>query len=332
MTAPTTRHTLFLNVIIVIVSIICALGLGEVVVRMKNADMKTYDIEMWRYAKELKTRSSDPLLGHEHIKNASAILQSTEIRTNEYGLRGGPVEPLSADGRRVLFLGASILLGWGVPEDKVVTSLLEKDLRVIDPTVQVLNAGIGNYNAERYVHLFMTRLKELNPTDIVVLYFLRDAEHLDAGGGNWLLRNSELAMTLWIAATHIKARFGEQSLVDHYRDVYKDDAQGFKEMQKSLADLASYAKERGIRLYLAIVPDVHNLKDYQLGFAHEKTAALANSLGYKTIDLLPFFGNLNPEKIWAMPGDPHPNALGHKIMADALLSLLLADTKTSSQH
>jgi lysophospholipase L1-like esterase len=29
--------------------------------------------------------------------------------------------------------------------------------------------------------------------------------------------------------------------------------------------------------------------------------------------------------VWAMPGDPHPNALGHELMAKALLPLLAAD-------
>jgi hypothetical protein len=37
---------------------------------------------------------------------------------------------------------------------------------------------------------------------------------------------------------------------------------------------------------------------------------------------LPAFGALRPEQVWAMPGDPHPNGLGHRLMADAVYRLL----------
>lgn len=37
-----------------------SLGAAELVLRLKNSSMSNYDIEMWRYAKELKVRSPDP--------------------------------------------------------------------------------------------------------------------------------------------------------------------------------------------------------------------------------------------------------------------------------
>ena len=39
---------------------------------------------------------------------------------------------------------------------------------------EVLNGGIGSYNAERYVSRFLKQLTGLNATDIVVQYFMRD--------------------------------------------------------------------------------------------------------------------------------------------------------------
>jgi hypothetical protein len=29
-----------------------------------------------------------------------------------------------------------------------------------------------------------------------------------------------------------------------------------------------------------------------------------------------------PEQLWAMPGDPHPNAFGHELMANAIFPVL----------
>ena len=315
------KNKIFL-VITVAFCIVAGLGLAEVVLRVKNLSMRNYDIEMWRYANELKIRSEDPVLGHEHVKNDSALLQSVDIRTNEWGLRGGAVKELPPGGRRILVLGASITLGWGVEEKDTLTSRLEQMFVKKNADVQVLNAGIGNYNAERYVRHFFRDLKGLKPTDIVVHYFLRDAEKLEVGGGNVLLRNSELAVTLWIAINRLVGPQGEKSIEDHYRAIYAEDAPGYKAMSSSLKELAEYAKANNIRLTLAMVPDVHNLENYPFKAIHEQMKTLAVSLGYNFVDLLPAFGSLDPAEIWAMPGDPHPNALGHKLMADALFPAL----------
>jgi GDSL-like Lipase/Acylhydrolase family len=301
---------------------VLSMAVGEVVLRLKNRSMTTYDIEMWRYAKDLKVRSDDPHLDFDHVTSKSSVLQNVEIRLNESGLRGGPVEPLPPGGRRILFLGGSIALGWGVPEDATVEARLERMLRDKGERVQVLNAGVGNYNADRYVSRFFKELTGLNPTDIVVHYFLRDAEDLPAGGGNVLLRNSELAVTLWIASHRLFDRAGEGSLVDHYRAAYQENAPGFLLMQSRLKDLAEYAKRRNVRLYLAMTPDVHNLIDYKFDFVHSTMRRIAEADGYTFIDLLPAMRGRPPQDLFAMPGDPHPNALGHQLRADAMAPVI----------
>jgi len=65
------------------------------------------------------------------------------------------------------------------------------------------------------VSRFLKELTGLEPTDIVVHYFLRDAEDLPAGGADPVLRNSELAVTLWIAIHRLVDKNGEASLVEH---------------------------------------------------------------------------------------------------------------------
>ncbi|WFU40225.1 GDSL-type esterase/lipase family protein [Bradyrhizobium sp. CB82] len=316
------RKQVLLSVLLFVSSLAASVLAAEGILRLKNSSMQNYDIEMWRYARELKAPSPRPELGHDHIKNASAILQSVEIRTNEWKLRGGPVLPRNQVARRILFLGGSITLGWGVPEGKTITSRVEAALREKGESVDVLNGGVGNYNAERYVQRFFYELKGLEPTDIVVQYFLRDAEKLDPTAGNWFLRHSELAVTIWIAINRLLNKSGERSLVEHYQDVYRDDQPGFIEMQRQLRRLAEYADKKNIRLYLAMTPDVHNLKDYPFGFIHDKMRSIAQADGYTFVDLLPVLGKLSPEQIWAMPGDPHPNPLGHKLMAEGILPVL----------
>ncbi|MEP7171926.1 MAG: GDSL-type esterase/lipase family protein [Aestuariivirga sp.] len=316
------NRSAFISLTVFTISLLVSIIAAEAVLRFNNSSMKNYNIEMWRYARELKIPSALPELGHEHLKNKSALLQSVNIRLNSWGLRGGPVSPLPIGGRRILFLGGSITLGWGVPEEQTMTARLEQMFRAQGDTVQVFNAGIGNYNAVRYTENFFRNLKDLNPTDIVVHYFLRDAEVLEPGGGNILLRNSELAVTIWAAIQNTLAPHGENVLDEHYKSVYDPSYPGFQTMKAELKKLAEYASNKNIRIYLAMVPDVHNLTDYPFGGIHEQMKQLSIELGYTYVDLLPGFANLKPEEIWAMPGDPHPNALGQEIMADQLFPVL----------
>jgi len=318
------RHykSFLISIIIMIASFALCLSAAEAVLRLKNSAMTNYDIEMWRYAKELKIKSSDPALDFDHRHSASAVLQNVEIRLNDWGLRGGPVASPETGERRILFLGSSITLGWGVREEDTVEFQLQKMLAENGEQAEILNGGIGNYNTKRYVSRFFNELTGLQPTDIVVHYFLRDAEDLPASNESFLLRHSELAVTLWIAFHRLWDQHGEQTLLDHYRAAYQPDAPGFQVMQQQLKRLADYASTHHIRLYLAMVPDVHNLVDYKFGFIHEIMQRVAAEEGYTYIDLLPAMQGRPPEDLWAMPGDPHPNALGHRLMAEAIFPII----------
>jgi lysophospholipase L1-like esterase len=322
---PLVRTRIF-SLLLVALSTLVSLAAGEALLRLKNSNMTNYDIEMWRYSNALKVKNPNPDIAFTHRKNDSALLQSVTIRTNGLGLRGGAVEPLAPGGRRVLFLGGSITLGWGVAEEQTLTAQLEKKLRAAGQTVQVLNGGIGNYNAVRYTNRFFAELQPLRPTDIVVQYFLRDGEDLQAGGGNFLLEHSQLAVTMWIAKNRLFEAKGLDALNDHYRLVYALDSPGFLKMKVELKRLADYAKARGIRLYLAMMPDIHDLKDYKLEHIHGIMRQIAAEDGYTFVDLLPALRGRPPEELFAMPGDPHPNALGHRLMADALFPVFLQQT------
>jgi lysophospholipase L1-like esterase len=315
------RDTLY-SIALLAVSMVVACLLGEATLRIKNSSMTNYDIEMWRYARELKVKTSDSSLDFVHLKNKSAVLQNVEIRLNEWGLRGDSIPAVIPDKRRILFLGASTTLGWGVREEDTVEKRLEKLFAAAGQPVEVLNGGIGNYNAERYVSRFLKQLTGLSPTDIVVQYFMRDAESLPPGGGNFLLRHSQLAVTLWIAYQRLFNGSGEANFVEWYRKVYEPDQPGFIVMQRELKKLADYAQERGIRLYFMMTPDVHDLLDYKFTFVHDIMRRIAEEDGYVYVDLLPVMTGLRPEQTWAMPGDPHPGAFGHKLMADAIFPVL----------
>ena len=80
----------------------------EGIIRVVNSDMKNYDIEMWRYANELKIQ--DSILGHNHLKGKSSILQDVEIKLNSKGMRSDEFE---INDKKILFLGSFDIFGMG---------------------------------------------------------------------------------------------------------------------------------------------------------------------------------------------------------------------------
>ena len=310
--------TLAKNLFLILVSTVVTLGIAEGALRIKNLNMKNYDIEMWKYAKELKTE--DPLLGHIHIPNKSATLQGVEIKLNSLGMRSH--EPMKNPKRRVLFLGSSITMGWGVEQVDSLCDVIEKKINKDGQHSEVLNGGIGNYNTSRYVELFFQKFTDLRPTDIVVHYFINDAEILPLGGGNIFLRNSQLAVTLWIAFQRIRAT-GSKGLVEHYSEVYDPNSDGYVKMSKSLEKLSHYALENNINLYMAMSPDIHFLIDYPFKSQHEQMRKFAQSLNYKFIDLLPALEGVKFEDVQTIKGDAHPNARGHEIMAETIYQAII---------
>lgn len=308
-----------MSVFLTIFSIVATLVVAEILLRIKNSDGTNYHIEMWKYSRDLKKTSDNPVLGHEHIPNSEAVLQNVKIRINEKGMRGPSIPPQKKGQRRILLIGSSATFGWGVKEESTMAAVLQKMFDAKKKNAIVMNAGIGNYNTKRYVELTLSKYTDVMPSDIVVNYYLNDAEILNQDGGNILIRNSELAVTFWILANRILGKFGSRSLYDHYRDIYNNSYPGFIDMNASLKRLADYAQTHNIRLYLMMMPEVHDLTDYRYGFSHEIMADIAAKYGFIYIDALPALKKVaDAESLWAMPGDPHPNAKAHRIFAEVL--------------
>ena len=56
-----------ISAVLILVSLALSAGAAEIILRLKNSSMTNYDIEMWRYAKELKQRSEDPEIDFDHV-------------------------------------------------------------------------------------------------------------------------------------------------------------------------------------------------------------------------------------------------------------------------
>ena len=239
-----------------IIIILISLFVIELTLRFINADMTNYDIEMWRYAKELKV--SDPILGHKHVADKSSVLQNVAIELNSERMRS---EEIDSSKKSILFIGSSISLGWGVEFNQSYPQIIQDNLTKDSLNFQVLNGSVGNYNTYRYVNNFLSNQKGIKPDYLVVNYFINDSETLPIGKSNWLIKNSQLCATLSLTLKKMFSKKG-QNLKEYYKNLYSDENKGFIEMKESLHNLSKYGKENNLPIFLVVIPDIHFLEDY----------------------------------------------------------------------
>lgn len=284
----------------------------EIILRLNNSDMNNYDIEMWRYANELKI--PDSILGHKHLKNKSSILQGVEINLNSDGMRS---DEFDDNDKKILFLGSSISLGWGVEQKDSYPGIIQTKLLSDSINYKVLNGSIGNYNTIRYVNNFLSNQTDIEPKVIVINYFINDVETLPINRSNWIIKNSQLFATLTITYKKLFSKSGFD-LKQYYNDLYKRDNQSFLELKELLNNLSEYSKQRNIPVLLTVIPDIHFLEDYPFETIHKKMKSISEELGFKFHDLLPSLQGIPFNELQIIQGDSHPNEKGHSKMAESL--------------
>lgn len=310
------------NFLIIIFSIFVAFFLLELFLIIKSKLIVNYDTEMWKYSKYLKIKNNNPKINHTHKKNSVKNLQNVEIEINNFGLRGSnnDLNEWKLSKRKFLMLGSSITLGWGVNKNNILTSNLNKLSKENNLDWRFLNAGVGNYNTERYVNNYFENLISLNPDTIIVQYFLNDAEVLPNTSGNLFTRNSQLAVMIWkyinIKSDNIKFK----NIFEYYREVYSE--QNLKKVEVNLSKLKDHCVKSKKKCFIAYTPDIQFLKDKKYDEFEDKIKKMSQKLNLGFISLTTKLRENQDKKLLNNYNDNHPNALGHKIMSETIFNYL----------
>ena len=290
---------------------------------IKNKFIINYDTEMWKYSKLLKVKSSNNLINHVHLKGANARLQNIDININSMGMRGTEKDLLEWNNakKKILFIGSSITLGWGVEEKLTLTSILENKLNTDqDKFWKILNGGIGNYNTQRYVVNYIKNFKQLQPEIVFIQYFLNDSEILQNSYGNIFTRNFHLAALLWKYVSIKKDSSKFVNVYDYYDYFYQEER--FVNTKKYLSIMSADCKKNKIRCVLVYTPDIQFLTNKKFNKFEKKVERTSIELDLEFVSLTeelkkskkPLKNNYN---------DNHPNYIAHEIMSTTLYNFLL---------
>ncbi|MBX9767124.1 MAG: SGNH/GDSL hydrolase family protein, partial [Bdellovibrionales bacterium] len=251
------------------------------------------------------------------------------FRLNKQGYRGEDWET-SPDGKSVLFLGDSYTFGWGVRDAETFPAQIKAYFQKKRMSAKILNAGVPGYGTFQELAVLKDWIESLNISLVVLSVVMNDAQPPEAiplhpeisyrYASSWVLSelreylNSIAKRTL---VTPTKFRASEDYNIDFRREP------NFRSVKDSLKEIRDLCEQRKIPLLVTILPDFTNNfnSTYAYRGIHEKVMSMATELGIEAIDMLPLFEGKNSASL-RVPGDGHPNAEAHRLIAKYLLDHL----------
>jgi lysophospholipase L1-like esterase len=313
-----------IKIAFVLVSTIVALVCAEFLLRASSKyHFHLFDVEMWRYAREIKRESSLPGFVEEHRPDAEAKLMGVSIRTDSAGFRrpDPDLEHLRKPSDRIIVaLGDSLTLGWGVAEGQTYPDILEKTLNQNRPEckVSVLNAGIGNSNTTMELARYEHDIRPLHPDWLILGFFINDAEPDPKPVQSRMVRNSALANLIALRLmTHSSSSY--QNYEAYYRELYQSERPGWVRLQSALAKLGQDLQRDNVRATILLLPEMHEPRNFgPFRDIYQKVSAMALADGFEVIDGSGEFPAGPGTRFWVAADDAHPNAEAQQIFASAL--------------
>jgi lysophospholipase L1-like esterase len=302
---------------------------GEVTVRVLYDHFRNHNMEMWRYASDLKQPLESEGLPFHHFPNKSGTYYGAEISTNSFGFRDREYDWDNPAGRkRIVFLGDSFTLGWGVEFDSTFSKCLERMLNGADRDVEVINMGVGNYNTTMEVELFKLKGLDLNPDMVILMYFINDPEPVPeqkSAVTYQAIKHSYFFAFLFDRFVRLRPRIAETfEWSAYYRMLYSTENAGNLAMNTaSVKELVRLCRDREIRLLIVNIPELHNFLAYPFSYATDYIEELAAEADVPFLDLLPALSEYEPESLWVSPEDPHANTLANAVIAEEIYSKIL---------
>lgn len=268
------------------------------------------------------TRPTDELMGRELIPGWRGTLGSSTLHVNQLGMRDrddvARIKPPGAC--RIALVGSSVVMGYGVDDQEVFKQLLEDRLNAAEAQggrrYELLNFGVGLTHAIHRRTIIEQKVFGFQPDAI---YYVAHQDELYGAA-----RNVADLLARGVALPYA-------CLNDAVRKAGVTSALAPEAVEKALypvsreilvcvyRGLAAECRERRVPLvwiYLPIpgIAEVSVETSVMLGIAREA--------GFTVVNLADWARDLAPADVKLSAGDHHPNARGHRLIAERLFAEL----------
>jgi lysophospholipase L1-like esterase len=255
-------------------------------------------------------------------------INSEGLRDREFSLEKPPGV------YRVMMLGDSTTLGWGVRQEDTAAKLLERKLNEALPPgfnhVEVINTGVGNYDTVQEVTYYETIGWKYHPDLVVLVFFINDPEPVPVEKKGFLIDRSYLIAFATNRIDGVMRHAGVRpDWKTYYASLYDDDRPGFQACKEALVSLANSSRSHDAKLLVAILPELHQINgdSYPFRAAHQKIKDVMASENVSVLELIDGLKDRGPEEtLWVTALDDHPNAKANNLISDQLEQWILENT------
>lgn len=289
----------------------------------------SYDIEMWRYARELKTVGRTPGLRFEHRPEQRTRLMGVEVTTNSDGLRDRSVSRQSSPGVfRIAVIGDSITFGWGVPQEQTYPQQLEAELNRLRPlgperTFEVLNFGVGNYNIADAAAMLEHKALSYRPDLVIYGAFINDAELPRVDNHPWWMKHSLFAVWVWGRIDGLLRGLGtREDFQTYYLGLYRESGEGRQLVHRQLERMSNLCRQAGVPLLVAFLPELHADSEEVFATIQIFYREASRQVGAPFVDLGESLSGESRRRFWVTDDDAHPDAKACGLYAAALARMV----------
>ena len=296
---------------------------AELMLRVFNPLGTSYFFDTPRYF--ARTVPSEDF-AYIHEAGARFTLTGVPFEINSDGLRGPEMEKPKPAGRRVLLLGDSVVLGYGVPVEDTFAARLRVMLAARGADIDIVAAGVGSWNTRTEREWLRARGWALEPDVVVLVPVPNDVEPKTTGRTE--VPHAELARArpppagmLQIAAsrswllTSIMHVARKRSAAARTDDLHGGSSPAWRDQRLAFAGIALDCRRRHVPLIVFPFGPPEPAGDGRSSFRVAWSGALREE-GIPEHDL--------PAEAFE-PGhhvsltDPHPDAAAHALIAAAML-------------
>jgi hypothetical protein len=355
-TNPSNRKVIWLNIVLMIVSPLLFIGLleGLAYVWERTQANGPYAWELVASRRMIWERYPEPGAGYTLIKPGSHYeWQSIPVDINAHGLRGPETTYEKPPGTyRILNLGDSVAMGWGVREENTYGQELEALLNehsTGDLRYEVINAAVPGWNLENSLAYLQAEGLKYEPDLILLdLTIANDIKGISAvlidnqqTPIRWLRDNTYFWPFLTVQLRWLGARAQGQERIDVLEpptnpDKYfppDPDHEQYSRLWEQVSAINRVAQDNNAPFVLIVFPlEFQVLDESYPTLPQEYLMAKTSAAGITVLDLLPAFRQACQEKpggachredrylfadVWM-----HPSAYGHKVTAIELEALI----------